>query len=84
MNLDEVIPNPHHRMGHSRSVGAPRTVVWDELFRVPMSALPLGRALEGVRLLPARVSGGQHRPLAGRTFLDVTPIPVLSPSDPIS
>ena len=77
MNLDEVIPNPHHRMGHSRSVGAPRTVVWDELFRVPMSALPLGRALEGVRLLPARVSGGQHRPLAGRTFLDVTPIPVL-------
>ena len=27
MNLDEVIPNPHHRMGHSRSVGAPRTVV---------------------------------------------------------
>ena len=60
MKLDEVIPNPHHRMGHSRIVGAPRTVVWDELFRVPMSALPLGRALEGVRLLPALVSGRQH------------------------
>jgi hypothetical protein len=67
MKLDDVIPNPHHRMGHSRNVGAPRTVVWDELFRVPMSALPLGRALEGVRLLPAQVSGGQHRPLAGRS-----------------
>jgi hypothetical protein len=77
MKLDDVIPNPHHRMGHSRNVGAPRTVVWDELFRVPMSALPLGRALESVRLLPALVSGRQHRPLAGRTFLDVTPIPVL-------
>jgi hypothetical protein len=82
MKLDDVIPNPHYRMGHSRSVGAPRTMVWDELYRVPMSALPLGRALEGVRLLPARVSGRQHRPLAGRTFLDVTPIPVLFSEQP--
>jgi hypothetical protein len=77
MNLDDVIPNPHHRMCHSRIVGAPPTVVWDELHRVPMSALPLGRALEGVRLLPARLAGRKHPPLAGRTFLDVTPIPVL-------
>jgi hypothetical protein len=77
MNLDDVIPNPHHRMCHSRAVGAPATVVWDERHRVPMSALPLGRALEGVRLLPARLAGRKHPPLAGRTFLDVTPIPVL-------
>ena len=42
-----------------------------------MSALPLGRALEGVRLLPARLAGRKHESLAGRTFLDVTPIPVL-------
>jgi hypothetical protein len=42
-----------------------------------MSALPLGHALEGLRLLPARVSGRKHQPLASRTFLDVTPIPVL-------
>ena len=77
MNLDDVIPNPHYRMCHSRIVGAPLTVVWDELHRVPMSALPLGRALEGVRLLPARLVGRKHPPLAGRTFLDVTPIPVL-------
>jgi hypothetical protein len=77
MKLDDVIPNPHHRMGHSRIVGAPPTVVWDELCRVPMSALPLGRALEGVRLLPARLAGKKHLPLAGRTFLEVTPIPVL-------
>jgi hypothetical protein len=77
MNLDDVIPNPHHRMCHSRAVGAPLTVVWDELHRVPMSALPLGRALEGVRLLPARLAGRKHPPLAGRTFLEVTPIPVL-------
>jgi hypothetical protein len=77
MNLDDVIPNPHHRMCHSRSVGAPPTVVWDELYRVTMSALPLGHALEGVRLLPARLSGRKRPSLAGRTFLDVTPIPVL-------
>ncbi len=42
-----------------------------------MSALPLGRALEGVRLLPARLVGRRRGTLGGRTFLDVTPIPVL-------
>jgi hypothetical protein len=77
MNLDDLIPNPHYRMCHSRIVGAPPTVVWDELCRVTMSALPLGRALEGVRLLPARLAGKKCQPLAGRTFLEVTPIPVL-------
>jgi hypothetical protein len=77
MNLDDVIPNPQYRICHSRVVGAPRSAVWDELHGVTMSALPLGRALEAVRLMPARLSGRKHRPLAGRSFLDVTPIPVL-------
>ena len=77
MNLDDVIPEPEHRTRHSRVVGAPPEVVWDELHGVTMSALPLGRTLEAVRLLPARLSGTRHRPLAGRPFLDVTPIPVL-------
>ena len=77
MNLDEVLPDPHYRMCHARIVGAPPTVVWDELHRVTMSALPLGRALEGLRLLPARLAGRKRQPLAGRTFLEVTPIPVL-------
>ena len=82
MNLDEVLPNPHYRMCHSRIVGAPRTLVWDELHRVTMAALPLGRGLEGVRLLPARLAGRKRQPLAGRTFLDVTPIPVLFSEPP--
>lgn len=77
MNLDDVIPSPHYRMCHSRVVGAPPAAVWDELHRVTMSALPLGHALEGVRFLPARLSGRKLQPLAGRTFLDITPIPVL-------
>ena len=77
MNLDDVIPEPEHRTRHSRAVGAPPEVVWDELHGVTMSALPLGRTLEAVRLLPARLAGTRHRPLAGRSFLDVTPIPVL-------
>jgi hypothetical protein len=84
MKLDDVIPDPQFRMCHSRSVGAPLTVVWDELLRVTMSALPLGRALEGMRLLPARLSGKKHRPLGGRTFLDVTPVPVLFSERPPS
>jgi hypothetical protein len=77
MNLDDVVPSPHFRMCQSRIVRAPSAVVWDELHRTPMSALPLGRALEGVRLLPARLAGRKHPRLAGRTFLEVTPIPVL-------
>jgi hypothetical protein len=77
MTLDDVVPHPQYRMRHSRTVSAPATAVWDELCRVTMSALPLGYALEGLRLLPARLAGRRHRPLAGRTFLDVTPIPVL-------
>jgi len=77
MNLDDVVPNPEYRIRHTRVVGAPPSVVWDELQHVTMSALPLGWALEAVRLLPARLSGRTHEPLAGRSFLDVTPIPVL-------
>jgi len=77
VTLDEVVPHPQYRMCHSRTVSAPPTAVWDELFRVTMSALPLGYALEGIRLLPARLAGRKHPPLAERTFLEVTPIPVL-------
>ena len=77
MNLDDVIPNPQYRMRHARVVGAPPSVVWDELHKVTMSALPLGWTLEAVRLLPARLSGRKHRPLADRSFLDATPIPVI-------
>jgi hypothetical protein len=82
MNLDDVVPDPQYRMRHSRIVHAPRTAVWDELYRVPLSALPLGHALEGLRLLPARLGGRKIRPLAARTFLDVTPIPVLFSEEP--
>src|SRR5690242_21568331 len=77
MDLDDVIPNPQYRICHSRVARAPLVAVWDALHRVTMSALPLGRALEDARVLPARLSGKKLEPLAGRTFLDVTPIPVL-------
>jgi len=77
MTLDEVVPHPQYRMCHARSISAPPTAVWDELGRVTMSALPLGYVLESIRLLPAWLIGRRHQQLAGRTFLDVTPIPVL-------
>ena len=77
MTLDDVVPHPQYRMCHARSISAPPTAVWDELGRVTMSALPLGYALESIRLLPAWLAGRRHQPLAERTFLDVTPIPVL-------
>lgn len=77
MTIDDVLPNPQYRMYHSRNVAAPPVVVWDQLLGVAMSALPVTRALEGLRLLPARLAGRNRQSLAGRTFLDVTPIPVL-------
>jgi hypothetical protein len=77
VTLDDVVPNPHHRMCHSRSVGAPPGVVWDEMHAVTMSALPVGRALEAARLLPARLIGRRHQQLGGRSFLDVAPILVI-------
>jgi hypothetical protein len=77
MTHDEVVPHPQYRMCHARIISAPPTAVWDELRRVTMSALPLGYALESIRLLPARLAGRRHQPLTERTFLDVTPIPVL-------
>jgi hypothetical protein len=82
VNLDDVIPDPHYRIRHSRTAAAPATAVWDQLHLVTMSALPLGHALEGLRLLPARLAGRNRQPLAGRSFLEVTPIPVLYSEPP--
>jgi hypothetical protein len=65
MTLDEVIPHPQYRMTQCRTVSAPPAAVWDELCRVTMSALPLGHALVGARLLPAR----PEAPVLGRTHL---------------
>ena len=53
LDLDDVIPGPHYQICHSRVVRASLPAVWDVLHRVTMSALPLGRALEGMRVLPA-------------------------------
>jgi hypothetical protein len=77
MNLDDVVPNPHYRLCHARLIRAPRTDVWDELNQVTMSALPVGQVLERLRLLPAQLAGRKHPPLGPRTFLEVTPIPIL-------
>src|SRR5207245_7551221 len=77
LNLDDVVPHPQFRLGHSRASAAPLADIWDELNTVPMSALPLGLMLESLRLLPAKLTGHKHPSLAGRSFLDVTPIPVL-------
>src|SRR2546423_14380441 len=69
-------------MCHSRVIAAPLADVWDELNTVPMSALPLGLVLESLRLLPAKLSGKKHPSFASRTFLDVTPIPILFSEPP--
>jgi hypothetical protein len=82
LHLDDVVAGERYRMRQSRDVRAQPAAVWAELQRVTMSALPLSYALEALRLLPARLSGRAHLPLADRTFLDVTPIPVVSSEPP--
>ena len=82
MNLDDVVPCPQFRIYHSRVIAAPLADIWDELNTVPMSALPFGLALESLRLLPAKLSGKKHPGLAERTFLEITPIPVLFSEPP--
>lgn len=82
MNLDDVVPCPQFRIYHSRVISAPLADIWDELNTVPMSALPFGLALESLRLLPAKLSGKKHPGLAERTFLEITPIPVLFSEPP--
>jgi hypothetical protein len=77
MTLDDVLPYPQYRMSHARIVSAPPDLVWEELHRVTLAQLPVTWALEALRLLPARLTGRTHQPLARRTFLDVTPLPVL-------
>src|SRR5437879_5442943 len=77
LNLDDVVPHPQFRLCHSRVIAAPLADIWDELNTVSMSALPLGLVLESLRLLPAKLTGHKHPSLAGRTFLDVTPLAVL-------
>lgn len=68
MDLDDVMPGPHYQICHSRVARAPLPAVWDVVHRVTMSALPLGHALEGVRVLPARLSGKKPGPLAAAAF----------------
>ena len=74
MDLDDAIPGPHYQICHSRVARAPLPAVWDALHRVTMSALPLGHALEGMRVLPARLSGKKPGPLAGRARRHSIPV----------
>lgn len=91
MDLDDVMPGPHYQICHSRVARAPLPAVWDALHRVTMSALPLGHALEGVRVLPARLparSPGRWPPQLSRrhshssAVLRATPCRYLSRPQP--
>ena len=77
MDLDDLIPSPRYALRHSRSIRASPEDVWDALHQLPVSAFPLTCSLEALRLLPARMAGRTHAPLAGRSFLEITPIPLL-------
>ena len=55
-------------MCHARAIAAPRTVVWDELHRVTMSAAPFGVDTRGLAS-PACPALGQEAAAVGRTLL---------------
>jgi hypothetical protein len=77
VNLDDVVPNPRYRIYDSCLISAAPSVVWDELHRVTLSALPLTHALTAVRNAPAFLTGRKRAHLGDLTFLQETPIPIL-------
>jgi hypothetical protein len=77
VNLDDVVPNPHYRICDSCLVSATPSVVWNELHRVTLSALPLTYILTAVRNAPAFVAGKKRPHLGELTFLQETPIPIV-------
>jgi hypothetical protein len=81
MNLDDLVPVADHVTRQARVIEAPRSVVWEELHRLRLSALPVTLGLSAVRALPVLLAG-KGRGGLDRTFLDVVPIPVLSSERP--
>jgi hypothetical protein len=81
MNLDDLVPVADHVTRQSRVIEAPRSVVWEELHRLKLSALPVSLVLSAVRALPVLLAGRARGGL-DRTFLDVVPIPLLSSEQP--
>ena len=82
VDLDDLIPSPRYTLRHSRAIDASPEDVWDALHELPVSAFPLTWSLEALRLLPARIAGKTHPPLAGRSFLEdhANPGAFLSPT----
>jgi hypothetical protein len=81
MNLDDVVPGADHVTKQARVIEAPRAVVWEELHRLKLSALPVTLVLSAVRALPA-VLAGRTRGGLDRPFVDLIPIPKLSSEAP--
>ena len=81
MDLDDVVPEPEHVTKQARVIEAPRAVVWEELHRLKLSALPVTLVLSAVRALPV-VLAGRRRGGLDRPFVDVVPIPKLSSEAP--
>ena len=82
MDLDELLPQPTYRITASTVIEAPPSVVWEELLALPLSALPISRALITLRHLPAVLVGREPCVTGSTTFLDATPIPVLVSEQP--
>ena len=81
MDLDDVVPGADHVTKQARVIEAPRAVVWEELHRLKLSALPVTLVLSAVRALPV-VLAGKRRGGLDRPFVDVIPIPKLSSEAP--
>lgn len=82
LTLDDLLPAPHFRERHGRSIAAPPAAVWEALQEIRLGDLMLSRTLMGLRLLPARLAGKKdaERMVSGR-ILEEGPVPVLA-ADP--
>ena len=82
LTIDELLPAPHFRERHERRIAAPPAAVWQALHDLRLGDLALTRALMGIRLLPARLTGRkQASRMVDSRLLDGGPVTLLD-SDP--
>ncbi|MCW2698753.1 MAG: hypothetical protein JWQ45_288 [Blastococcus sp.] len=84
MELDDVVPEPQYVTRQARTIPAPPSVVWEELHRLRMTALPVSLLLSAARFLPVLLAGKGRGMSANRPFVELVPIPVLSSEPPSS
>ena len=79
LTLDRLLPDPHFRERHGRTIDAPPAAVWRAVEELRLGDLALSRALMSIRMLPARLAGrSEASRMVSARLLEGGPVPVLA------